>query len=142
MIGIIVTGHGNFATGLASSLKLIAGDVESFIPIDFTGNSIDELAGKMKDAIATLDTKEILIFSDLAGGSPFKTAVEVKMGYEDKTIEVLAGTNLPMIIEISMARAFVEDVVSLADMAVNTGKDQVMKYVFTKREEVVAEDGI
>ena len=26
MIGLIVTGHGNFASGLTSSLKLIAGE--------------------------------------------------------------------------------------------------------------------
>lgn len=29
MIGLLVTGHGHFATGLGSSLKLIAGEQEN-----------------------------------------------------------------------------------------------------------------
>ena len=36
MIGIIVTGHGNFATGVLSAAKLIAGTPEKLIGIDFT----------------------------------------------------------------------------------------------------------
>ena len=35
MIGLIVTGHGNFATGLTSSLKLIAGDPQYYVAVDF-----------------------------------------------------------------------------------------------------------
>ena len=30
MIGILVTGHGNFATGITSSLELIAGKQENY----------------------------------------------------------------------------------------------------------------
>ena len=36
MIGLIVTGHGNFATGLTSSLALIAGEQEYYKAVDFT----------------------------------------------------------------------------------------------------------
>ena len=143
MIGIIVTGHGNFATGLASSMKLIAGNVEKFEPVDFLENySTDDLAAKINEAIVKLDTTDIIVFSDLAGGSPFKTSVEIKMFNPDKNIEVIAGTNLPMLIETTMARAFIEDLQMLTDMALNTGKDQVVKYTYIERVEETTEDGI
>ena len=83
----------------------------------------------------------ILVFSDLAGGSPFKTAVEVVMT-KGKRVEVLAGTNLGMIIELSMARGFIEDMDTLVNMALDTGKSQVVKFELKKRVEVCDEDGI
>ena len=50
----------------------------------------------------------ILALSDLAGGSPFKTLVEVKMELE-KPMEVVGGTNLPMALEISMTKDIIDD---------------------------------
>ena len=143
MIGIITTGHGNFATGLTSSLNLIAGKAENYVAVDFLGEeSVEDLRANLTSAMDSLSNCEgILVFSDLAGGSPFKTAVEVKMT-RDQKIEVVAGTNLPMIIEITMARAFVEDLDMLTNMALTTGKDQVMKYEFIQRVEEISEDGI
>ena len=41
-----------------------------------------------------------------------------------------------------MARQFVNELESLADMAVNTGKDQVVKYEFKPVEQNEAEEGI
>lgn len=89
------------------------------------------------------DCNGAIVFSDLLGGSPFKTAVEVSLKRPEANMVVLSRTNLGMIIESSMARAFVKDAQSLADMAVNTGKDQVYKYVYTERkQEEESEDGI
>ena len=35
MIGLIVTGHGNFATGITSSFRLIAGESPDYEAVDF-----------------------------------------------------------------------------------------------------------
>ena len=35
MIGLIVTGHGNFATGITSSLRLIVGEISDYEAVDF-----------------------------------------------------------------------------------------------------------
>ena len=40
MIGLIVTGHGNFGSGLTSSLNLIAGEQENYQYVDFTKEEI------------------------------------------------------------------------------------------------------
>ena len=56
--------------------------------------------------------------------------------------EVVAGSNLPMLIEVNMGRQFVEELATLTDMAVNTGKDQVMRYDFKPVEQTEPTDGI
>jgi len=43
MIGLIITGHGGFASGMDSSLDIIVGKREKFLCIDFDGNGTDKL---------------------------------------------------------------------------------------------------
>ncbi len=132
MIGIIVTGHGNFATGLTSSLNLIAGEQANYVAVDFVQEmSPEDLQVKLTEAMKSLDACDsIIVFSDLPGGSPFKTAVI--SGQEFSSVHVLAGTNLPMLCEIAMARNMIEDVTMLVEMAINTGKDQIVKFEMKK----------
>lgn len=143
MIGIILTGHGEFATGLASSVKLIAGSQNEFETVNFIQeDTTNDLELNLRNAINNLEADKIIIFSDLTGGSPFKTAVEVKMTIQDKTIEVIGGTNLGMLVEISMARNFIEGLEDLTLMAINAGKDQIVRYEYKERIEEKEEDGI
>lgn len=142
MIGLIVTGHGNFGSGLTSSLHLIAGEQENYKYVDFT-KEVDELRDDLNKAMDELkDCEGILVLSDLVGGSPFKTAVEV--GFPRGNVEVVGGTNLPMLVEISMTRKFMEDAtaLSLAEAAVMTGKEQIVRYEFKPVEQVESDDGI
>lgn len=142
MIGLIVTGHGNFGTGLTSALNLIAGEQENYTAIDFVQEwGVDELRAALTKAMDDMkDCDGILVLSDLPGGSPFKTAVEV--GFPRGNVQVIAGTNLPMLVEISMARKFIEELDTLVNMALNTGKDQVVRYEFKPVEQEAPEDGI
>lgn len=142
MIGLIVTGHGNFASGITSSLNLIAGDLENYVAVDFPAEySVDDLDRELTKAFDTLHACEgVLVLSDLGGGSPFKTAVTI--GYPKGNVEIIAGTNLPMAVEVNMARKFIEDLHVLADMALNTGKDQVLRYEFKEIEQIEPTDGI
>lgn len=142
MIGLVVTGHGNFATGLTSSLKLIAGEPKNYVAVDFLESySVEDLERELNKAFDELkDCEGILVLSDLGGGSPFKTAVTI--GFPKGNVEVVAGTNLPMLIEVNMGRQFVEDLNMLTEMALNTGKDQVVRYEFKPVEQEIPEDGI
>lgn len=142
MIGLIVTGHGNFASGLTSSLKLIAGETEAYVAVDFLADySVEDLERELNKAFDELkDCDGVLVLSDLGGGSPFKTAVTI--GFPRGNVEVVAGTNLPMLIEVNMARKFIEELDTLTNMAMNTGKDQVVRYEFKPIEQDIPEDGI
>ena len=142
MIGLIVTGHGNFGTGLTSSLNLIAGEQQNYYAVDFLPDySVEDLERELNKALDGLkDCDGILILSDLVGGSPFKSSVILSTQREN--VEVIGGSNLAMLIEVSMARNFNDDLQALTAMAVNTGKDAIVHYVFQPIEEVVCEDGI
>lgn len=147
MIGMIVTGHGNFGTGLTSSVRLIGGEPEHYVPVDFLPtDSTESLQKKLLDAFETLkDCKDgILIMTDLVGGSPFKLSAELSITMKDKyNITVVSGTNLGMLLEANMSRNFMTDLQELADAAVEAGKTQVIKYTYEeKKEEESEEDGI
>lgn len=143
MIGIIVTGHGNFASGLTSSLELIAGAQEKYEIVDFPqGDGVEELTQKLNAAMDSLqDTDGILVLSDLAGGSPFKTAVMCSL--ERKNVEVIAGTNLPLLIEASLSKAFQENVTDFADTLIGTGQSQILRFAVEEpAEQEEFSDGI
>lgn len=53
---------------------------------------------------------------------------------------VIAGTNLPMLAEVIMARTMGFDLETLAGMAINTGKDQVTRFEFSLKEDDQNED--
>lgn len=126
MIGIIVTGHNHVASGLVSGMNLIAGEQEKCEVVDYLEEYTPEDLRKLfNQAFENLEEcKEILVLADLEGGLPVKLMSEMVSEME-KPVEIIAGTNLGMLIEISMARSFIYDLNELVEMAIETGKTQV-----------------
>ena len=127
MIGLIVTGHANFGSGMTSSVNLIAGEQELTEEI---AKAMDELK----------DCEGIIIFTDLMGGSPFNVAAS--LGHGKENVRIVAGTNLPMLVEIVMSRKFMDDLDGLVESVLETGKEQVTKYEFKQVVQEESEDGI
>lgn len=127
MLGIVVSGHGHFASGLVSALKLLAGEPEALQTADFEArDSIEILEGKLRAAVSALgETDGIVIMTDLQGGSPFN--VSMKLAMTDEKLEVVTGTNLPMLVEAYMSRPMLKNAAELAQAAVNAGKMSVSR---------------
>ena len=106
MIGMIATGHGSFATGITSGLKLLAGEPQDYETVDFLPeDSAEALAQKLDAAYERLSGCEgIVIFADLTGGTPFNVSIRMKMEHPERQIEVIGGSNLPAVLEGYMAR--------------------------------------
>lgn len=120
MIGIVITGHGHFPSGLLSAIELVAGKPENTAEVDFRGGqSSDELKTAMKQAIASLEGDDILILADLVGGTPFNTAALLKEEIADKNIRVIAGANMAATVEAVFSRGFAsfEDLVPMVKEA-------------------------
>ena len=143
MIGLIISGHGNFASGLKTSLKLILGESHNMEYVDFEEtDSIEYLRKKYYNSLKNLDNCDsILALSDLAGGSPFKTLVEIKTEIE-KPMEVIAGTNLPMLLELSMSKNTSNDLYFLTESSLEIGKSGIVKFNFFVHEDIEVKDGI
>ena len=142
MIGLIVTGHANFGSGMTSSVNLIAGEQEAYRYVDFLPTyGTEELTEEIAKAMDELkDCEGIIIFTDLMGGSPFNVAASLGNGKEN--VRIVAGTNLPMLVEIVMSRKFMDDLDGLVESVLETGKEQVTKYEFKQVVQEESEDGI
>ena len=74
------------------------------------------------------------------GGTPFNVSAQIGHGKEN--IRIVAGTNLPMLVEIVMSRKFMDDLDGLVDSVLETGKEQVTKYEFKQVVQEASDDGI
>lgn len=99
MIKIIVTGHGRFASGFESSIKMLAGSNSDVYYVDFLEDDSDVLLmDKISSVIDENKDADYLIICDMAGGTPFN--VSARIASEKENIEVVAGANLSSIMEI------------------------------------------
>lgn len=132
MIGIIVTGHGHLATGLLSAVQIVAGRPEKFEAVDYLQeDTTDDLEMKLNQAIADLGTCEegILIFSDLAADMITKVCTDLAGKRKDRNkMVVVTGVNLGSLVETSIARGYVSELMSLAELAVSTAKSQIAMF--------------
>ena len=147
MIGLVVTGHGHFADGIPTSAQMIAGENEYVRYINFEeGMTPEQLAEKCNAAFDEFKSCDgVVVLSDLPGGSPFKTAVECKYARPEQKIEVIAGTNLPMIVTAVTMLDMEDDPRSLADELIETGRDCIARFELeaaTAETESEESDGI
>ncbi len=144
MIGLLITGHGRFATGLSSSLQLITGIRDHIVYVDFEeGHSTDTLAENLSKGLDQLkDCDGVLVLSDLAGGSPFKASVECKYARPDQKIEVVAGSNLTMLITAATMIEVYDDPLGMAEEVMAAGKDYIVRYKLEEHVDAAEKDGI
>ncbi|AHK18256.1 PTS galactosamine/N-acetylgalactosamine transporter subunit IIA [Yersinia similis] len=104
MIGIVVSGHINFASGMASAVRAITGEQSQMLFIDFVESmSTDMLESELRHAAHEVDSGEgVLFLTDIPGGSPCNRALNILMS--GSNVELLAGVNLPMIANAAFER--------------------------------------
>jgi len=123
----MLTGHGSFAPGLMGALEMIAGEQEKFEVIPFLeGDSLAAFEEKMAECAKRLsqDGQGVVIFSDLLGGTPFRTAMLAAQAQE--MVAVIAGTNLPMLLEGSLIREQFTKASDLADSLLEGAKESII----------------
>lgn len=95
--GIILTSHGNLASGVYSSVKMIAGDFSNVRICELhKGENFDNLDKKLLKAYDELNSYDnILILCDMAGGTPFNRAVLTLS--KKKNVSFICGLNFEML---------------------------------------------
>lgn len=127
MISITVIGHGHFASGIVSSLELIAGKQEGITAIDFTA---EMTAADVHERLsAVLQPKaQALVLCDLLGGTPFKIAATLMEELSESTLDVLSGLNLAMLIEAVFARQEQLDLEQTVAKLLTTAKEGISNW--------------
>lgn len=130
MIGLIVTGHGHFASGVRSSMELVTGAAENARFVDFQVEDIPETLGeKFDQARKELSGCDgILFLCDLAGGTPYKTAVERSILGGNVPMEVVGGISLPMLLEGAMTAAEHTSPLELAEELMECGRESLERF--------------
>ena len=104
MVGIIIASHGEFAAGIKQSGTMIFGEQEKVESVVFMpSEGPEDLQRKLQEAIAKVESEEILFLVDLWGGSPFNQANKLFEEAPEKRA-IVAGLNLPMLIEAYASR--------------------------------------
>ena len=126
MVGIILASHGDFAKGILQSATMIFGEQENVQAVTLMpSEGPDDIKVKMKEAIASFDNQdEVLFLVDLWGGTPFNQVDALVEEHKDKWA-IVAGMNLPMVIEAYASRFSMESAHEIAANIIKTATDGV-----------------
>ncbi|CAI8832376.1 MULTISPECIES: PTS mannose transporter subunit IIAB [Kosakonia] len=124
-IAIVIGTHGWAAEQLIKTAEMLLGEQENVGWIDFVpGENAETLIEKYNAQLEKLDTgKGVLFLVDTWGGSPFNAASRIVVDKEH--YEVIAGVNIPMLVETLMARDDNPTFDELVALAVETGREGV-----------------
>lgn len=133
----LIVSHGEFAGGIRSALELITGPAPDVVVlqayVDENRSVEEELAVLLRGAG---DGEEWVVFTDLLGGSVTNQVlrVAVELGVAG-AVHIVAGTNLPLVIEVVMSDPGTPVQEVLAE-AIGLARDQLV-YV----NELIANNG-
>ena len=124
-IAIVIGTHGWAGEQLLKTAEMLLGEQENVGWIDFVpGENAETLIEKYNAQLSKLDTsKGVLFLVDTWGGSPFNAASRIVVDKEH--YEVVAGVNIPMLVETFMARDDNPSFDELVALAVETGREGV-----------------
>ncbi|HAK33721.1 MAG TPA: PTS fructose transporter subunit IIA [Pantoea sp.] len=103
---IYIATHGRYAEGIVSGLNLLLGEDHGVTPLcAYCGDigSTAELAARFEEmaARAAAQGNELVLFTDMSGGSVNNTAVQMLIKYPHA--HVISGANLIMLMEFCMS---------------------------------------
>jgi len=124
-IAIVIGTHGWAAEQLLKTAEMLLGEQENVGWIDFVpGENAETLIEKYNAQLSKLDTSQgVLFLVDTWGGSPFNAASRIVVDKEHH--EVIAGVNIPMLVETLMGRDDNPSFDELVALAVETGREGV-----------------
>ena len=102
MVGVVVTGHGGFAAGMAANVKMLAGSDAELKAVDFAdGMDVEVFEKQLAEAIDSYaDCEAVLVLADIAGGTPYNRAAGLSM--TRPKVRVISGLNSSMLMDLCM----------------------------------------
>ena len=132
MVGVVVTGHGGFAAGMAANVKMLAGSDAELKAVDFAdGMDVEVFEKQLAEAIDSYaDCEAVLVLADIAGGTPYNRAAGLSM--TRPRVRVISGLNSSMLMDLCMRNITGDecpDVDALAADIMQTGHENIGKFV-------------
>lgn len=126
---ILVVGHGTFASGVKSLMKLLTGVDESIVALDFTEDkSYDVFENEVQSVIAHND--DLIVFADITGGTPFQISSRLVLSnFKSENQFVVSGISVACMLDLVMNTIVNEDFKNLKkkiDDSLDLMKDSVL----------------
>ena len=103
MKNIVLVTHGEFATGIVTSLELVYGKSENLETVTIhSSETLKEIIKNIQDKIKGFNNNlPTVIITDIAGGSTTQAALEILSSNEN--IYLLTGLSLGLLLEVVLA---------------------------------------
>ena len=94
---ILIVGHGEYATGIKSAIKLLTGVSNNIDAINLN----EDYTVMVQEYVA--NNKDLIIFADMTGGAPFQIASrEILLNEASENQFVIGGVSVGCILEVVM----------------------------------------
>ncbi|WP_097033198.1 PTS sugar transporter subunit IIA [Clostridium tertium] len=126
MYKLVVVGHGNFPSGVLSSVSLLVGENENIIGLDLDANETHEgFEKKLKEILDNND--KVIVLADLTGGAPHQIAARLILESSKLNQYIISGINLALVVDLAMKCCLGEveddDIQSELSNSINESKD-------------------
>lgn len=130
---ILLTSHGYFAKGILQSYEMIAGATDKISSVILDEEGIGKFSKLLREKLdEILKSDDVIILCDIKGGTPYNESFTYALSHQDK-VRVVAGLNLPMLIEIGLMDSDNLDEVVLK--ALESGRIGIETLSFEENEE-------
>lgn len=123
---VLLIAHGKLAKEMKISAEMIFGELSNVEAISFFKE--EGLAAIEKKIMAAMDEQsKYLIVCDLFCGTPYNASCSVALNKSERTIEVVSGMSLPLLLEIAtMINS--TSLTELVDFLIDASKNVVKKF--------------
>jgi fructoselysine/glucoselysine PTS system EIIA component len=119
----LIATHGSFAAGIKSSLEMIIGSTENVYVIQAYTEGNKDIADELDEVMQKVsDDDELIIFTDLAGGSITNQVLQTAL---KKNVFIIAGINLPLLLDIVLSDPEVP-VNEVIETGISNARDQIV----------------
>jgi mannose/fructose/sorbose-specific phosphotransferase system IIA component len=124
-IGVIVVAHGDLGQALVASASLILGEQDNVAAVSLKPqDNLETCQSALTTGIEQLDSSQgVIVLADLFGGTPCNAAA---LGQRDRSYPIVAGANLPMLLEVLLGRDQAASADELTGIALEAGSKSII----------------
>ncbi|WP_077601627.1 PTS sugar transporter subunit IIA [Oceanobacillus sojae] len=134
---LVLASHGEFASGILSSLELICGKNSNIITLDAYLTANYDLASEVEQLMIENQGKELIVITDIFGGSVNNEFLKY---IYTPNFYLASGMNLPWLIEIVTQFIAAKSIPALIKDSLNNSKEMIQFCNETIHKESEEED--
>ncbi|WP_307739518.1 hypothetical protein [uncultured Parolsenella sp.] len=120
-MNILITSHAHLSDGLVEAFRMFASNCPLVHSVCLGDRGVDEFRADLsKEVESLLSQGKLLIMSDLLGGTPYNESYVHAVGHP-QDIKLVAGVNLPMLVEAGVLAMSLDDLDAVYEAALTAG---------------------